>query len=101
MRKSGIEPRVRALSDEEYGVALRAKLQEEVSELLAAPPEEVAEEMADVREVLDALCWFLGIDPGTVAALQTGKRAERGGFVARIWLCGGGEGNAGPGHATG
>ena len=73
-----------AIDDAEYWQRLRAKLQEEVSEFLAET--NIKEELADVLEVIDAICVFKGIDRAVLASVQTKKREERGGFGGRIIL---------------
>jgi predicted house-cleaning noncanonical NTP pyrophosphatase (MazG superfamily) len=63
---------------DEYRLALRAKLQEEVDEFLAV---EDPEELADILEVVLALARVQGAD---VFALAKLKRDRRGGLTRRI-----------------
>ena len=44
------------------------------------------EEMADILEVIDALCAAYGYRPEDVAACRARKAAERGAFEKRIYL---------------
>ena len=73
-----------AVDDAEYWRKLKEKLQEEVAEFLAEM--NLEEELADVLEVIDAICVFKGIDRAALASVQTKKREERGGFGGRIIL---------------
>ena len=79
----------RIASKKEMPQLLLAKLKEEVSELeLAMLPSPirkvfVIEELADIREALDALEILLDIDD-YVQAKQAEKAKDRGGFSGRI-----------------
>ncbi|HET9059947.1 MAG TPA: nucleoside triphosphate pyrophosphohydrolase [Acidimicrobiales bacterium] len=87
IRAAGGNPEASVLSEEAYRRALRAKLVEEVDELLAAGTlEGVEEELADAAEVLMALAALDSIEWGTVEARRVSKRTERGGFDGRVWL---------------
>ena len=81
--RHGGQPRVRRLDDEEFVIALGQKLIEEAAEVAADP---TAEEMADVREVLEALAAAHGIDDRAIEAARHAKVAERGAFRDRILL---------------
>lgn len=70
-------------SDEEYNKALREKLVEEVGEFLQNPS---PEEMADILEVLDALCIMYDMDPAMIQDAKDKKFLERGGFDQKIIL---------------
>ena len=77
--------------DAEYLERLVAKLREEVDEFAAeasqpASRQAGAEELADILEVIRALCLRLGFDPQEVEALRAGKEAARGGFAKRLIL---------------
>lgn len=86
IKTSGRTPVVRVLSEEEYAAALLAKLQEEVDELVAAPPEQRLEEAGDVYEVLLAIAAELGHGEADLHREARHKRETRGGFIQRIWL---------------
>jgi len=74
-------------NDVEYYKFLTDKLYEEVQELLSATTKESKiEEMADVLEVLDAICEFNKIDRQSVLNSKNKKLLERGGFKNRIVL---------------
>jgi predicted house-cleaning noncanonical NTP pyrophosphatase (MazG superfamily) len=81
----GVEP-VRVLGEAEFQSALRAKLSEEVAEVLAAETQaECVAELADVLEVLHALAAQHGLSPAELEAVRAAKHSERGGFSARLW----------------
>ena len=69
--------------DAEYLSRLVVKLREEVDEF---DRDRNAEELADILEVIRALCLRLGLDPRDVETLRAKKEAERGGFEKRLIL---------------
>ncbi len=71
------------LSDEEYIKALEVTLNEEVAEYQA---DQNLEEMADILEVLQALCVARGYSLNELEMLRTKKVAVRGGFERKIFL---------------
>lgn len=73
----------RILSDEEYIASLEAKLNEEVAEYQA---DKNLEEMADVLEVLQAICVARGYSLDELEVMRAKKSYERGGFKKRIFL---------------
>ena len=75
--------RTRILSNEEYIVALEIKLNEEVAEYQS---DKNLEEMADILEVLRALCVARGYSLKELEALRAKKAEKRGGFVEKIFL---------------
>ncbi len=96
IRAAGGNPRASVLPEEAYRPALRAKLLEEVDELLKAEPaERTEEELADAVEVLMALAALDSIEWGAVEARRVAKRTERGGFEGRVWLARGPDGTWG------
>jgi predicted house-cleaning noncanonical NTP pyrophosphatase (MazG superfamily) len=84
IRAAGGEPIVRTADAAEYRELLRAKLTEEVREVLAADDADAPEELADVPEVVLALAANLGLDASQLERLRMAKAAERGGFANRI-----------------
>ncbi len=70
-------------NEAEYLSRLVAKLREEVDEF---DRDRNAEELADILEVIKALCVQLGFDPSDVEALRVKKEGERGGFEKRLVL---------------
>ena len=75
--------KTRILSDDEYIAALEAKLNEEVAEYQI---DKNLEEMADVLEVLRAICVARGYSLEELEALRAKKADERGGFAEKIFL---------------
>jgi predicted house-cleaning noncanonical NTP pyrophosphatase (MazG superfamily) len=65
----------------EYRAALKAKLQEEVAEFIA---NEADEELADILEVLQAICEERGLHWEALEDIKIEKRKHRGGFSRRI-----------------
>ena len=83
IQKTGKRAITKVLSDDEYRLALRQKLQEEVDEYLA---DENGEELADILEVVYALAASIQLTPNDVETIRKQKLAERGGFVDKIYL---------------
>lgn len=71
------------LSDEEYITALETKLNEEVAEY---QEDKNIEEMADVLEVLQAICLARGYTLDQLEEVRAKKAEERGGFKEKIFL---------------
>jgi predicted house-cleaning noncanonical NTP pyrophosphatase (MazG superfamily) len=87
IRADGKEPTTRVLSDEEFDRELRAKLVEEATEALAATcSDELAVELADVLEVVQALAEMAGIPFGEIERLRRERADTRGGFSSRLYL---------------
>ena len=86
IRQHGSTCGVERLEDEAFRGALRAKLLEEAREAAEAPGAELATELADLLEVIDAIVEAFGLTSETVCALQQQRRAERGGFANRVRL---------------
>ena len=81
IRARGGEVRTRVLDEKEFGLELRAKLQEETDEFLESGS---PEELADVLEVIFALAQSLGLSRDELEAVRLAKLQERGGFEGRI-----------------
>jgi predicted house-cleaning noncanonical NTP pyrophosphatase (MazG superfamily) len=86
IRQDGHACAVEPLDDATFRCALRDKLVEEAREAAEAPDEDLAAELADVQEVLDALVEAHGLTPEAVSTMQRQRRAERGGFARRLRL---------------
>lgn len=71
------------LPDDEYIAALEAKLNEEVAEYQV---DKNLEEMADVLEVLHAICVARGYSLAELEAMRANKAEKRGGFKEKIFL---------------
>ena len=78
---------IKQLNDVEYDAQLRIKMLEEADEVRAAKNStELVEELADLYEVVDALCKLHGITKEQLLATQTKKREDRGGFYGRSYV---------------
>jgi predicted house-cleaning noncanonical NTP pyrophosphatase (MazG superfamily) len=86
IRVSGRTCESEVMSWEEYRRALLAKLVEEAREAEAAGPAELARELADLQEVIDAVLEAFVIPRQAVEGLQEERRRERGGFQGRVRL---------------
>jgi predicted house-cleaning noncanonical NTP pyrophosphatase (MazG superfamily) len=87
MRAIGSIVHVEYLDDVEYKKQLHIKLQEEVEEVCVAHDnKELIEELADVYEVIDALCTLHKISLDDVRAMQQQKRDKKGGFYTRAFV---------------
>lgn len=74
------------LGKDDYRAALLEKLFEEAAELRGAGVTEVAEEIADVLEVLRAIAKVRGHEWADIEKVAEAKRAERGAFLERLYL---------------
>lgn len=83
IKSKGSIPITHIASDEEYQQKLKAKLQEEVDEFLEDSHEE---ELADILEVIYALCDVYTFDKGKLEQLRIDKAEKRGGFKDKIIL---------------
>lgn len=83
----GLRCRTRRLSPAAYARALKKKVIEESRELLdARGRDEVLNELADLRELLDACRRTLGVGPGAFERIVKEKRRARGAFRKRLFL---------------
>lgn len=82
IKSDGKEPITRILSDKEYINELEKKLDEEVLEYKA---DKSIEEMADVLEVLYAICEYHGYSIEELMRVKQKKQDERGAFKKRIF----------------
>jgi len=74
------------LGDQAYDLALRAKLIEEAAEAQAAQSRsDLAEELADLQEVMLSLAAFHGLTADQIEKIRLDKRRARGGFDDRIF----------------
>lgn len=83
IRKSGEIPVTAVLSEEDYLKELNRKLDEEIGEYKESGE---LEELADILEVVYALCEAKGAGPEELHRIQECKRRERGGFSGKIFL---------------
>jgi predicted house-cleaning noncanonical NTP pyrophosphatase (MazG superfamily) len=79
--------KVSKLNNKQFSKALKNKLLEEVVELKdAKTKKELLNELADVKEVFEAILKDDKISMKDVAKRQQRKRAERGGFDKKLFL---------------
>ena len=76
-------PVIHTADDNEYWEKLKEKLQEEVTEFLKNYSEE---ELVDILEVIDNICYFKNIDKRELETLRKKKAKERGKFKKKIIL---------------
>jgi len=87
MEDTGSIIHVKQLTDTQYDQQLRIKLLEEAQEVKSAQSkQELLEELADVFEVIDALCSLHNLSPEKIKTVQEKKRNERGGFMKRQFV---------------
>jgi len=90
IRANGDMPNVRIMQQDEYRRELLYKLIEEAEEVRKAgyDPDgiEFVTEIADLREVLDAVLKEFGIDEVLVQKIQDERRAKRGAFTKKYFL---------------
>ena len=83
IKNKGIVPITHIASDDEYWKKLKEKLQEEVDEFMK---DDNAEELADILEVINAICDLKKINKKELELLRKKKVKERGGFKEKIIL---------------
>lgn len=83
LESKGIKFKIRFADDEEYWEKLKEKLMEEVIEF---SEDENLEEMADILEVIDAICSYKKFNKKELKVLQKTKSKERGKFNKKIIL---------------
>ena len=83
IKNKGAIPITHIASNNEYWLKLKEKLQEEVDEFVKDSNEE---ELADILEVIYAICDFKKIDKNRLELLRKKKAKERGGFKDKIIL---------------
>lgn len=84
--ETGGIPHIKELNDEEYIKALYGQLQGEVEEIFMADKSHVAEEIADVYEVLDWIVKYWGLNKDDVQQFQKSKREDKGDFSDRRFV---------------
>lgn len=83
IKNKGINPITHFASDDEYWQKLKEKLQEEVDEFMKDNNDK---ELADILEVINAICDYKKIDKKELERLRKKKAKERGRFKAKIIL---------------
>ena len=74
------------LDDAAFMNALKEKLIEEAAEVEETPLDELVYELADVKEVMEALMACARITPEQLKAVQDKKKEKRGGFTERMYI---------------
>lgn len=86
-KKEGVKPQYKILSGKQLYDALLLKLVEESDEVRdARNRKELIEELADVLEVIDALCKTQGISMEEIVPIKQAKHQERGGFETGLYI---------------
>ena len=83
IKQRGDTPITHIAAEQEYWLKLKEKLVEEVQEFNQA---ETAEELADIFEVIDAICAYKNFEQAEIRKLQQVKADKRGKFKERIIL---------------
>lgn len=87
IRTNGEKPVTTRLSQAAFQKELRTKLLEEVVEFCEAQEkDEMVSELADIQEVVAALCDVEKISPKDVTKAMRKKRESHGAFAQRIFL---------------
>ena len=84
IEKDGHIPFTHTATNEEHWEKLLEKLQEELTEFSASNGSQ--DELADILEVIDAICEFKGISREDLEKRKEEKNQKRGGFKKRIIL---------------
>ncbi len=82
----GLKYETHTLSEPEYVQALLTKLVEEAQEAASAELDDLLTELADLREVIDALILARGLSPADLHAEQNRRQQQRGAFQNRTFL---------------
>jgi len=83
IKNKGGVPIIHIADEKEYWQKLKEKLQEETKEFF---DNEVIEEMADIQEVIDAMCEYKNFSKENVEDVRNKKNEERGAFKKKIIL---------------
>ena len=83
IKKKGGTPVTHIAEDAEYWAKLKEKLQEEVNEFME---DQSIEEIADIMEVIDAICDFKNFSKEELQKTKDEKADERGKFKNKIIL---------------
>jgi len=83
IKNKGGAPIIHIADDKEYWEKLKEKLLEEIKEF---SENEVIEEMADIQEVIDAICDYKNFSKESIRIVRNKKIKERGAFKKKIIL---------------
>jgi predicted house-cleaning noncanonical NTP pyrophosphatase (MazG superfamily) len=83
----GQKPEMRTLEEEEFKIYLLKKMTEEAAELQETKDREhLAEEMADILELIDEILAVNNLSLEEIRKIQKEKAEKRGGFKKRILM---------------
>ena len=83
----GRQAQTRVLDDVEYLQFLLKKVPEEAEELASATStSNILEEIADLKEIFDAILELHGVSSAEIQAIQDEKRQKLGGFNRRLLM---------------
>ena len=83
IKQNGQTPLTHMADQQEYWLKLKQKLQEEVDEFQKS---DKVEELADVLEVIEAICDFKKFKQKELLAVKNKKAERRGKFIKKIIL---------------
>ena len=83
IKKKGEKCKVHIANDKEYWGKLKEKLQEEIEEF---SENETIEEIADILEIIDAICDYKKFNKKKLETVKKNKAKERGRFKKKIIL---------------
>lgn len=83
IKSKGEVPVIHIASDKEYWQKLKEKLEEEIREFSES---ESIEEIADIREVISAICQYKKFNQKKIETIRKQKVSERGAFKKKIIL---------------
>lgn len=86
MRSLGERFESRALSEKEYLEELKKKILEEAGEMDVGDRDGLAGEIADVKEVLEAMVAAIGKTAEEIDAIRSAKNEKAGAFHERIYI---------------
>lgn len=83
IKKKGEKYKTHIANDKEYWGKLKEKLQEEIEKF---GENETIEEMADILEIIDAMCSYKKFNKRKLESVKKQKAKERGRFKKKIIL---------------
>ncbi|MFI5240637.1 MAG: hypothetical protein ACHQUB_02925 [Candidatus Saccharimonadia bacterium] len=86
MLKANNKVRYKKLNEQDFTKALVAKLEEEVKEFAPGDKTQMAEDLADIVEVIEALRLATGVSEVELNKARVSKLAKHGGYNDRIYI---------------
>lgn len=83
IKADGKKPEIHIANKEEYWQKLKEKLSEETQEFIE---DENNEELADILEVIYAICEYKDVDLEQIEEIREEKKMKKGGFFDKIIL---------------